>query len=68
MDIAAFSLCFISTVVSVGATEDVSVFKNWFQRWPPTACHKLGWRDLRFSRRWRFKSWSSGLWCHVVMW
>jgi hypothetical protein len=51
MDIAAFSLCFISTVVSVGATEDVSVFKNWFQRCTPTACHKLGWRDLRFSRR-----------------
>jgi len=25
------------------------------------------WRDLRFSRRWRFKSSSSGLWC-VVLW
>jgi len=25
-------------------------------------------RDLRFSRRWRFKSRSSGLWGHVVMW
>jgi hypothetical protein len=25
-------------------------------------------RVLRFSRRWRFKSWSSGLWRCVVMW
>jgi len=24
-------------------------------------------RDLMFSRRWRFMSWSSGLWHYVVM-
>jgi hypothetical protein len=23
---------------------------------------------MRFSRRWRFKSWSSGLWRRVVLW
>jgi len=25
-------------------------------------------RHLRFSRPWKLKSWSSGLWRHVVLW
>jgi len=25
-------------------------------------------QDLMFPWWWRFKSWSSGLWCHVVKW
>jgi hypothetical protein len=35
--------------------------------WMSVLFPSSGWSDLMFSQRWRFKSWSSGLWRHLVV-
>jgi len=53
-------------------TKTATSFENrWSKGTKSTKCrtHLCGVRDLKkFSRRWRFKSWSSGLWHRVVIW